>query len=123
SWEAIFEAYEKRRKIDTDAISDLSLDNFHEMKEATASPLFQRKRKLKTAFEQEHPELYSGKYRLVTFQDQIGYHEAMQRGRAQDKALLNLLAEGKISDELINLTDKIALVKTTSEQLLKKEAL
>lgn len=123
SWEAVFEAYEKRRKIDTDAISELSLDNFHEMKEATASPLFQRKRKLETAFEKEHPELYSGKYRLVTFQEQIGYHEAMKRGRAQDKALLKLLAEGEISDELTDLTDKIALVKTTSEQLLKKDLL
>ncbi len=31
SWESIFEAYEKSRKQDTDAIADLAIDNFHEM--------------------------------------------------------------------------------------------
>ncbi len=119
-WESVFETYEKRRKKDADAIVDLSLDNFHEMKEDTASPLFQKKRKLETAFEMEHPTAYSAKYRLVAFQEDIGYQEAMLRGRAQDKALLKLLAEGTITEELTALEEKIKLVKKTSEEILKQ---
>ena len=66
-WEAIFTAYEKTRKKDTDAIADLAVDNFHEMKEHTASELFQQKRKLETAFEAEFPNEYYSKYSMVTF--------------------------------------------------------
>ena len=32
-WETIFTAYENTRKKDTDAIADLAIDNFHEMKD------------------------------------------------------------------------------------------
>eukprot|EP00095_Tigriopus_kingsejongensis_P001689 maker-scaffold5673_size4425-snap-gene-0.0 protein:Tk01689 transcript:maker-scaffold5673_size4425-snap-gene-0.0-mRNA-1 annotation:"kynurenine 3-monooxygenase" len=35
-WKKVFYEYEKARKIDTDGIADLAVDNFHEMKEHTA---------------------------------------------------------------------------------------
>src|SRR5690606_22712101 len=85
-WKTVFSEYEKSRKKDTDAIADLALDNFHEMKEHTASPLFQEKRKLETAFEKEFPQEYYSKYSMVTFQEDLPYSEAMRIGRAQDKA-------------------------------------
>ena len=99
-WPTVFKEFEKTRKPDTDAIADLAVDNFHEMKEHTANPLFQEKRKLETAFEKEFPELYFSKYSLVTFNEKIGYREAMLRGRAQDKAILNLLTDGALPDTL-----------------------
>ena len=91
NWNEVFAAYESARKRDTDAIADLAVDNFHEMKEHTASALFQQKRKLETAFEAEFPNEYYSKYSLVTFNEDISYFEALQRGRAQDKAILNLI--------------------------------
>src|SRR5690606_15814041 len=109
-WKKIFTEYENHRKKDGDAIADLALDNFDEMKEATADPLFQQKRRLETAFEQEFPEAYSSKYRLVTFQEEIPYSEAMKKGRAQDEAMLKLIAEGKLSENL-SLKEKLELVK------------
>lgn len=109
-WAKIFTEYENHRKKDADAIADLALDNFDEMKEATADPLFQQKRRLETAFEQEFAEEYSSKYRLVTFQEEIPYSEAMKKGRAQDKAMLKLIAEGKLSENL-SLKEKLELVK------------
>lgn len=121
SWETVFSTYESKRKIDTDAIADLAIDNFHEMKEATASPLFQKKRKLETAFEQTYPEQYSSKYRLVTFQEEIRYSEAMKKGRAQDKAMLKLIADGKITDEQ-TLEEKLDLVKKTTDRFLENES-
>lgn len=96
NWESIFKAYEKKRKKDTDAIADLAIDNFHEMKDHVANPMFQEKRKLEMALEKNFPEDYSSKYSLVTFNENISYEEAMIKGRAQDKAILNMLADGKI---------------------------
>ena len=121
-WQKVFTEYEKVRKKDTDAIADLALDNFHEMKSHTASALFQEKRKLETAFEKEFPMEYSSKYSLVTFNEEIPYAEAMRRGRAQDKAILNLLANGKINlDE--PLSNTLTLVKRETERILIDESI
>ena len=95
-WETIFPAYEKSRKKDTDAIADLALDNFIEMRDHVANPIFQKKRKLETLLENHFPNEYWSKYSLVTFNEDIGYEAAMIRGRAQDKAILNMLFEKKI---------------------------
>ena len=45
NWEAIFKTYEKNRKKDTDAIADLAIDNFHEMKDHVGQSDFSRKAK------------------------------------------------------------------------------
>ncbi|OBQ55824.1 FAD-dependent monooxygenase [Tamlana sp. s12] len=97
NWEATFKTYEKHRKKDTDAIADLAIDNFHEMKEHVADPIFQEKRKLEMLLEKKFPLQYNSKYAMVTFNENIGYEVAMLRGRAQDRAILNLLANGDIS--------------------------
>ncbi|MGA1226850.1 MAG: FAD-dependent oxidoreductase [Tamlana sp.] len=107
-WETVFKEYEKARKKDTDAIADLAIDNFHEMKDHVANPIFQEKRNLEMALEKEFPNEYASKYSLVTFNEDIGYREAMLRGRAQDKAILNLL------------TDKVIDVKTDLKTSLEK---
>ena len=95
-WGVVFKAYEKARKHDTDAIADLALDNFHEMKKHVANPLFKEKRMIEMALEKTFPKQYASKYSLVTFNANIGYDEAMKRGRAQDKALLRLIANNEI---------------------------
>lgn len=121
-WDTIFSEYENARKKDTDAIANLAVDNFHEMKEHTASPLFQAKRKLETAFEAEFPNEYYSKYSLVTFNEHITYFEALQRGRAQDKAILNLIADGKLPDSM-DLKDKLKLVIKETEDILHDDAI
>ncbi|MUU77958.1 FAD-dependent oxidoreductase [Winogradskyella endarachnes] len=109
NWEAIFKTYEKNRKKDTDAIADLAIDNFHEMKGHVANPIFQEKRKIEMALEKEFQNAYSSKYSLVTFNENIGYRQAMLKGRAQDKAILNLLTDKIISleDDLKEILDKV----------------
>lgn len=119
-WETIFTAYEKARKKDTDAIADLAIDNFHEMKDHVGQAIFQEKRKIEMALEKEFPEDYSSKYSLVTFNEDIGYREAMLKGRAQDKAILNMLADGVIStsDDIKDILDK---VKTETDAILEDD--
>ena len=60
------------------------------MKDHVANPIFKEKRKIEMDLEKTFPTEYASKYSLVTFNEHIGYNEAMKRGRAQDKALLNM---------------------------------
>lgn len=121
NWPTVFSEYEKARKLDTDAIADLAVDNFHEMKEHTASPLFQQKRKLETAFEAEFSQEYYSKYSLVTFNENITYNDAMKRGRAQDKAILNLIDDGNLSVAM-SLREKLTMVQKETEDILHDDA-
>lgn len=119
-WETIFKIYDKSRKKDTDAIADLAIDNFHEMKGHVNHANFREKRTLEMALEKHFPNDYSSKYSLVTFNEDVGYREAMLRGRAQDKAILNMLADGKL-----NIQDDLKLnlekVKTETENILEDD--
>jgi kynurenine 3-monooxygenase len=116
-WEATFKVFEKSRKIDTDAIADLAIDNFYEMRDHVANPIFQEKRKLEMALEQNFPNEYSSKYSLVTFNENMGYHEAMTRGRAQDKAILNMIADKAVStaNDLTKEELRVILTKVLTE--------
>jgi kynurenine 3-monooxygenase len=120
NWETVFKAYEKIRKKDTDAIADLAIDNFYEMRDHVANPIFQEKRKLEMDLEQHFPNEYSSKYSLVTFNEDIGYNEAMTRGRAQDKAIINMIADNDI-DLNGNLKEILARVKQETKDILDED--
>jgi kynurenine 3-monooxygenase len=90
-WSTILPQYQSIRKPHTDAIADLAIDNFYEMRDATADPLFNKKRKLELRLETEYPDYYS-KYGLVTFRPDLDYHQAMTLGRRQDDLLMDLAA-------------------------------
>jgi len=111
SWADAFDAFSKTRKPDADAIADLALDNFIEMRDSVAHPDFQLKRQIEMKLENAFAKAeYQSKYSLVTFpQEGISYREAMLRGRAQDKVILWLLKEKQIAvdDELESLLTKI----------------
>lgn len=119
-WETIFKTYQKERKTDADAIGILAEENYYEMRDHVANPIFQQKRKIEMALESQFPEDYFSKYSMVTFNEHIGYHEAMTRGRAQDKAILNMLHDGIISveDDIKDIFDK---VKTETEAILQDD--
>lgn len=119
-WESIFKDYESSRKKDTDAIADLAIDNFYEMKGHVNNAVFREKRTLEMALEKAFPNDYSSKYSLVTFNEGIGYREAMLRGRAQDKAILNMLTDHEIdtNEDLKVILEK---VKTRTEAILEDD--
>lgn len=124
-WESVFNIFEQNRKKDTDAIADLAIDNFHEMKGHVNHPNFREKRNLEMLFEKEFPEDYSSKYSLVTFNEDLGYRDAMLRGRAQDKAILNMLADGVISASTDMSSEALKTVlekvKIETENILEKD--
>ena len=97
NWSIVFSEFQKQRKIDTDAIADLAIDNYYEMRDHVANPLFKEKRIVEMNLEKFFPKQYFSKYSLVTFNEHIGYHQAMTRGRAQDKVLLKMMENSSYS--------------------------
>jgi kynurenine 3-monooxygenase len=91
-WETVFEEYGRLRKDNTDAIADMAEENFYEMRDAVADPVFQRKRELETKLEQTFPDYFS-KYSMVTFREDLPYSLAKEKGNAQDKLLMEICAD------------------------------
>lgn len=90
-WSAVFDAFERLRKPNTDAIADLALENFIEMRDRVADPRFLLQKKVERALEERFPELFTPKYSLVTFR-RGPYAEALAKGKAQDEMLEKLCA-------------------------------
>ena len=78
-----FAEYFRRRKENADALADLAVENFVEMRDKTASKVFRAKRKLDHVLEGMLPGVYLPLYTMVSF-TRIPYAEAARRARRQD---------------------------------------
>ena len=88
-WSKVFPEFERSRKANTDAIADLALENFVEMRDRVGDPRFLFKKKVELALEAKYPQLFVPKYAMVTFH-RIPYSVALSRGRVQDAMLSEL---------------------------------
>ena len=84
--ERAFSEYFRRRKENADALADLAIGNFIEMRDKTASKSFRAKKKLDHALEAALPGIYLPLYTMVTF-TRIPYSAAARRARLQDRIL------------------------------------
>jgi len=100
-WHKIFTTFQDARVDNTNAIADLAIDNFYEMQDKVDDIPFIKKRTLEMQLEQNYKDYYS-KYSLVTFQPNLPYHDAMLRGRAQDKMLLDLVTNTDPKDLVLD---------------------
>jgi kynurenine 3-monooxygenase len=113
NWKTVFDKFTDERKENTDAIAQMAEENFYEMRDAVADPVFVRKRELETILEHEFPDYFS-KYSMVTFREDLPYSVAKQRGNAQDKLLMRICAAVENVSE-IDLNEVIKKVKNTSK--------
>ena len=81
--ERAFAEYFSRRKQNADALADLAIGNFIEMRDKTASKTFRAKKKLDHALEAALPGIYLPLYTMVTF-TRLPYATAAKRARVQD---------------------------------------
>src|SRR5437868_9036635 len=82
-----FAEYFQRRKVNADALADLALENFIEMRDKTASRAFRAKKKLDHFLEAALPGIYLPLYTMVTF-TRIPYSEAARRAQLQDRIIM-----------------------------------
>ncbi len=88
-WELVFKVFEESRKVNTDAIADMAIENFVEMRDRVADPRFLLRKKVELALEARYPQLFVPKYAMVTFH-RIPYSVALARGMVQDRMLAEL---------------------------------
>jgi kynurenine 3-monooxygenase len=88
--ERAFAEYFARRKENADALADLAIGNFIEMRDKTASRAFRAKKKLDHLLEAALPGIYLPLYTMVTF-TRIPYEEAASRAQRQDRIVYGTL--------------------------------
>lgn len=112
NWSAILSEYQSLRKPDGDAICDLALNNFVEMRDKVADPKFLLQKKIEAAFSKKYPDKWIPLYSQVTFSPQIRYSEALVNGKRQEAIMQQIMAipdiQNKWQDEEI---EKIILEK------------
>ena len=79
--------YQKQRKPNADAIADMALNNFVEMRDRTAHLSFRLKKKLDHALNRIMPKAFIPLYDLVSFTT-VPYAAARERARRQDRTVL-----------------------------------
>jgi kynurenine 3-monooxygenase len=90
SWQDVFAGYFARRKPNTDAIAQMALDNYLEMRERVTSPKFRLQQALALELERRHPRRFIPRYSMVMFHHEIPYLAALERGAAQAQLLAEL---------------------------------
>jgi len=88
-WDCVFSEFEVARKENTDAIADMAVENFVEMRDRVADPRFLLRKRVELALERKYPELFVPKYAMVTFH-RIPYSVALKRGEIQERVLVEL---------------------------------
>jgi kynurenine 3-monooxygenase len=99
NWEDIFPRFFDERKPNADAIAQLALDNFIEMRDTSADPRFALKRQLEHLLEERYPGQFFSKYSMVSFH-RFPYTAALERGKAQDEILMEVCSRANSLAEI-----------------------
>jgi kynurenine 3-monooxygenase len=90
-WDLILPAFQELRKPDADAIADLAVNNFTEMRDKTADPGFLLQKKIEARLHEKYPEQWIPAYSQVTFSPHIRYSEALERGQKQERIMEEIM--------------------------------
>lgn len=97
-WTTILQEYQRLRKPDADAIADMAVNNFTEMRDKTADPKFLLQKKIEARLHEKYPDRWIPAYSQVTFSPQIRYSEALQRGNRQEAIMQEMMQMENIGE-------------------------
>jgi len=98
SWRELLEKYQIARKPNGDAIAELALRNFIEMRDKVSDPKFLLQKKIEARFSEKHPDKWIPLYSMVTF-SHIPYHEALKKGDRQEYIMQKVMKLPNIEQE------------------------
>jgi kynurenine 3-monooxygenase len=98
NWNLILDEYQILRKPDADAIAELALNNFIEMRDKVGDPKFLLQKKIETAFSKKYPDKWTPAYTQVTFSPQIRYSEALKNSVRQEAIMQQVMALPEIEN-------------------------
>jgi len=86
-WARTFREFETSRRPNTNAIADMAIENYLEMRDTVRDPKFHLHKALSLELERRHPTRFVPRYSMVMFRDDIPYAVAHERGRIQNEIL------------------------------------
>lgn len=89
-WETLFTELERARRPNTEAIAQMALENYIEMRDTVLDARFVRLKGLAMALERHFPDRFIPRYSMVMFHPEIPYAEALRRGVLQAQLLVEL---------------------------------
>ncbi len=101
-WNQVLEEFSTLRVPDADAIADLALKNFIEMRDEVADQSFLLRKKIEKYLQAEYPNEFTPAYSLVTFSPDVRYSEALRRGKIQDQLFEQFFQQENISEKWEN---------------------
>lgn len=99
-WNKVFDEYQKLRKPNADAISQLAIQNYTEMAEKVGDKHFLHKKHIEHDLGDLYPDKFKSQYELTTF-SLSPYKYALDQGEKNDRLLERIIADGaedKIKD-------------------------
>jgi kynurenine 3-monooxygenase len=90
-WDAVLNKFQHQRKPNADAIADLALYNYIEMRDLSGREDFQLRLKIEKRIAERFPVEFITHYAMVTFSD-LSYAEAKKRGEQQNELLDKIMA-------------------------------
>lgn len=96
-WSLIMESFNRDRPGDANAVADLALRNFVEMRDRVADPRFLLRKEVEAYLNEKYPEDFLPLYSQVTF-SHIPYSRALAEGLAQDELFGRILAIRGVED-------------------------
>jgi kynurenine 3-monooxygenase len=99
NWSRILDKYQRSRKPDADAIADMALNNFIEMRDRTADPKFLLQKKIEARLHEKFPDKWIPAYSQVTFSPGIRYIDALRRGQMQEQIMQEVMQQNNIAEK------------------------
>ena len=90
-WTKTLTEYQQLRKPDADAIAELALNNFIEMRDKVADPKFLLQKKIEAKLHEKYPDKWIPAYSQVTFSPDIRYSDALKRGQKQETIMKEVM--------------------------------
>lgn len=91
NWDEILTNFQDLRKPDVDAIAELAMRNYVEMRDLVADPVFMLRKKIEAKMYLKYPDKWMPLYSQVTF-SHIRYSDALRNAKIQDDIMSMVLA-------------------------------
>jgi kynurenine 3-monooxygenase len=89
-WLTIFQEFQRQRKPNADAMADLAIYNFEEMRDRVADPRFLLQKKIESKISVQYPQQWLPLYSQVTF-SHLPYAEALANGQEQERIMQRIM--------------------------------
>ncbi len=99
-WASAFCEFESRQMANANAIADMALENFVEMRDTVLDSRHVLRKELSFELERRLPSRFIPRYSMVMFHDEIPYTIAQQRGAIQQKLLIDLTASAQSMQDI-----------------------